>query len=107
MAVKFTSRIKQWTIETETKIDIAVGTLATDIHKVATMNAPEDTSALINSAKVVRKSSGHWAITFGSSEVPYARIRHFENKKTPSSLRYLERAGDDNARNIKRYLKDI
>jgi len=107
MAVRFTSRIKQWTTETEQKIDIAVLELATDIDRVAKINAPKASRALVNSAVIEKKGSGHYSVRFGGGNVPYALRRHFENKKNPSTLKYLERAGNDNARNIKRYLKGL
>lgn len=67
--------------------------MVTDIHRRAVALAPRDTSALANSGRIERVIGGY-AVTFGGSRVPYARRRHFENKKNPHTKRYLTRAGD-------------
>jgi len=105
MAVRFTSRIKQWTSRTEKNLDIAVLEMATDIHRVAGVLAPKQTHALVNSGEIIRRGEAHYTVKFGGGPVPYAKRRHYENRKTPSSLRYLERAGDSISRNAKRYIK--
>lgn len=105
--VRFTSRIKQWTAQTEGKLDLAVLEMATDTDRVAKMLAPVDTRALVNSGRIQKLGIAHYAVTFGSSQVPYARRRHYENKLHPGTLRYLERAGDSTSRNIKRYLRGV
>lgn len=105
--VRFTSRIKQWTSQTEGKLDLAVLEMATDIHRVSGLLAPKDTRALVNSGRIEREGKAHYKVIYGGGAVPYARRRHFENKKTPGSLRYLERAGDSTSRNVKRYLRFV
>lgn len=105
--VRFTSHIKQWTADTERKLDVAVLEMATDIHRVASILAPKASRALVNSGRISREGQAHYKVTFGGGAVPYARRRHYENKKTPSSLRYLENAGDATGRNIKRYLRGL
>ena len=75
--------------------------MATDIHKRATILAPKDTRALVNSSRIKRLSAVAYQISFGSSQVPYARRRHFENKKNPQTLGYLSRAADSVARSDK------
>jgi hypothetical protein len=107
MAVKFTSRIKEWTADTERKLDVAVLEMATDIHRVSAMLAPRDTGALRSSGRIVRNGVADYSVIFGGSSVPYARRRHYENKKTPSSLRYLERGGDSVSNNVARYLRGL
>jgi hypothetical protein len=107
MGVRFTSRIKQWTAETDKKLDGAVLEMATDIDRGAKILGPKATRALVNSGRIKRKGQAHYSVIFGGGSVPYARRRHFENKKTPSSLRYLERSGDSVSRNVKRYIKGI
>lgn len=67
--------------------------MVTDIHRRAVALAPVETSALRNSG-VIDKVSGGYSVTFGGSRVPYARRRHYENKKNPHTKRYLTRAGD-------------
>ena len=105
--VSFTSRVVKWTEDKAKKADVTVLELATDIHRVAGMIAPKATRALANSGRIKRNGPANYSVIFGGGAVPYARIRHYINKKTPSSLRYLERAGDTSARNVKRYLDKI
>lgn len=101
----FTSRVKQWSSETASKLDVAVLEAATDIHRSAGLLAPKASRALVNSGIIEKRGEAHYAVIFGGRRVPYARRRHFENRKTPSSLRYLERAGEATARNFQRYVK--
>nr|DAM56798.1 MAG TPA: putative tail-component [Caudoviricetes sp.] len=42
----------------------------------------------------VEKIPNGVSVIFGDSRIPYARRRHFENRKSPATLNYLERAGD-------------
>jgi hypothetical protein len=105
--VRVTSRIKQWSEQTESKLDLAVLQMVTDIDRGAKILAPKASRALVNSSRIKREGQAHYKVTFGGASVPYARRRHFENKKTPGSLRYLEKAGDATARNVKRYLRGI
>lgn len=105
--VRFVSHIKKWEEDTEEKLDFAVLQMATDIHRVASTLAPKASRALINSARIQREGQAHYKVIFGGGAVPYALRRHFENKKTPSSLLYLERAGDSTSRNFKRYIANI
>ena len=105
MSVIVESNIDKWLVKTDKDLDVVVLEMATDIDRVAKTNAPKDSSALVNSAKINHEGNAHYSVTFGDSTVPYARRRHFENKKNPQTLNYLENAGDDTARNIKRYLK--
>lgn len=79
--------------------------MATDIHRRAAALAPVDTSALVNSGRV-EPVNGGYVVKFGSTRVPYARRRHFENKKNPQTLGYLERAGDAVVRgNVGKYFR--
>lgn len=94
--------------EQQTEADITKGLLkmAVDIRNKAVILAPVDTGALKNSANVSPISKGY-RIQFGSSRVPYARKRHFENKKNPQTLSYLEKAGDGVVRgDTSKYFKD-
>lgn len=105
--VRFTSRIKQWTAATEGKLDLAVLEMATDIHRVSATLAPKDSRALVNSGRIQRKGIASYSVIYGGGAVPYARRRHFENRKTPGSLKYLERAGESTGRNVRRYLRGL
>jgi len=89
------------------RMDGAVAEMATDIHRQATILAPKLTGALVNSGNIKRVQPAEYEVTFGGSRVPYAKRRHFENKKNPQTLRYLERAGDATARNAQRYMRNV
>jgi hypothetical protein len=94
-----------WEKNIENGMKEAVLDMATDIHRRAIILAPKDTRALVNSGVIDPVQNGY-KITFGSSKVPYARRRHFENKKNPSSKGYLAKAGDSVARSDKsKYFK--
>jgi len=86
--------------------DTAALEIATDIHRRASMLAPKDTSALVASGRVESRAKGGYTVTFGGGRVPYARLRHYVNKKNPQSLGYLERAGDSVSRgSISKYIR--
>ena len=42
----------------------------------------------------VEKIENGISVVFGGNRIPYARRRHFENRKNPATINYLERAGD-------------
>lgn len=77
--------------------------MVTDIHKRAVALAPVDTSALANSGRVNKITNGY-AVRFGSSRVPYARIHELGgwtgrgHKTYIVDKHYLSRAGDNVAR---------
>ena len=96
MPVKVTMK-PNWDGKIEDSIKDGLLEMATDIHRRATAFAPVLTSALRNSGRV-EPILGGFAIRFGDSRVPYARRRHFENKKNPQTLGYLAKAGDAVAR---------
>lgn len=102
--VRFTSNITQWTVKTAAKLDVGILAMATDIHRVASMLAPKDSRALVNSGRIKRNGPGNYSVIFGGGSVPYARRRHFENKKNPQTLKYLQNAGEAAKRNIGRYV---
>lgn len=71
---------------------------------LANIFAPELTGALKSDGRVETIESGV-QVVFGDGRVPYARKRHFENKKNPQTLNYLERAGDQRVKEgIAKYL---
>lgn len=88
---------KNWSKPKEKGLDAGVLEMITDAHRRAVIIAPKDTRALANDGKIKKIPDGY-SLTFGSSRVPYARKRHFENKKNPGSIRYLEKAGESVAR---------
>jgi hypothetical protein len=96
MPVKVTMR-PNWDGNIEQNLKDGVLEMATDIHRRAIVIAPKDSRALVNSGVIEPVTNGY-KIKFGSSRVPYARKRHFENKKNPQTLGYLAKAGDSVAR---------
>lgn len=99
--------VSKWLPRTESVLDRAVLEMATDIQRQASLLAPKATGALKKSGRIERKGNADYVVTYGNSSVPYARRRHFENQKSPSTLRYLEKAGDSVARgSIKKYLRN-
>jgi hypothetical protein len=99
MTVKVTIN-KNWSTDIERGMKVALLEMTTDIHKRSTILAPKDTRALVNSGVIEPVQDGY-KVKYGSSRVPYARRRHFENKKNPGSLGYLAKAGDSVARSDK------
>jgi len=111
MGTRITSRIKEWNAKTEHQLDVAFADLSSAILRDSQILAPVaevNGGNLKSSGRIERVRSAVYKIVFGGSgKVPYAKRRHYENKKNPQTLRYLERAGDSNARNVKRYLRGL
>lgn len=99
MPVKVTMN-RNWDKNIENGMKKALAEMAVDIHRRAVINAPVETSALKNSGRVEPVTNGY-AVKFGNSRVPYAKRRHYENRKNPQTLHYLSRAGDSVARGDK------
>ena len=57
--------------------------------------APELNGELKSDGRVEVISDSEVHIKFGNARVPYARRRHFENKKNPHTKYYLKKAGDN------------
>lgn len=74
------------------------------LHR-STMLAPVLSGDLADNGRVEDNPSGGVSVVFGSPAVPYARRRHFENKRNPQTLHYLKRGGDSVAKESpKKYL---
>lgn len=99
MPVKVTVN-KNWSNGVERGIKAGLLEMVTDIHHKAVILAPKVTRALANSGKIEPVMDGY-KVEFGSPKVPYARRRHFENKKNPQTIGYLAKAGDSVARGDK------
>jgi len=84
---------KGWDTKIESGMQKALAEMSVDVQRRAVINAPVETGALKNSGRVEPITNGY-AVKFGSSRVPYARKRHFENRKNPQTLGYLAKAGD-------------
>lgn len=107
MSFKVTPRLAREAI-IGTQLDKAVASMMTDIHARSAELAPKDTRALVNSGRIIRKGSANYQVKYGSSKVPYALRRHYENKKNPQTLRYLEQAGDSVTRgNLDKYFRGL
>lgn len=101
----FKSNSRAWLANESKVLARAERGLAQVILNRATMLAPVLTGALVEDGRVVKNPNGGYSVIFGSKKVPYARRRHFENKKNPQTLHYLKRAGDSVAKeNIKKYV---
>ena len=101
----FKSNSRAWLSSESKVLARAERGLAQVILNRATMLAPVLTGALVEDGRVEKNPNGHHSVVFGSNDVPYARRRHFENKKNPQTLHYLKRAGDSVAKeNIKKYV---
>lgn len=83
-----------WAGAIEQQLKAGLLSLTTDVHTRSTILAPKDTRALVLSGKIGSIANG-FTITYGSSRVPYARRRHFENNKNPQTKKYLSKAGDN------------
>lgn len=68
-----------------------------DVEAKAQFNAPVLTGALRNSARITATRDGA-EVTFGSSRVDYALLRHEVNHLHPGTTKYLARAAEDVAR---------
>lgn len=96
---RLASRMNQVVRTVADHADIAVLSMVTDIHAAASRIAPHKTGALVRSGRIERKAKAYYRVTFGDSRVRYARRRHFENKLHPGTLLYLQKPGDQIARN--------
>jgi len=91
---------KNWSKPKEKGLDVGLLEMTTDVHRRAVILAPKDTRALANDGRIEKISEGY-RVVFGSAKVPYARKRHYENKKNPGSIGYLDKAGESVARGSK------
>lgn len=105
LSVRFTDKSKQFIDGEEKGYQRATSKMCTSIIQLASLLAPVDTGELRDSGRVERFGKDGSAAVFGGGKVPYARRRHYENKKNPQTLRYLERAGNAvSKKGIKDYL---
>ena len=105
ITVKVSSKADAWARMTKANLDNALRSAGDTVLQRAQLLAPVATGALKRDGRV-EKSSGEVKVKFGDATVPYARKRHYENNKNPQTLLYLERAGDQVAKEgIKRYLR--
>lgn len=69
--------------------------------------APKLSGELRDSGRSGRRNKDEVVVEFGGERVRYAKRRHFENKKNPHTLRYLERAGQSVAKEggVRKFLR--
>lgn len=107
MAVRFTTKlVSKWTPEKIKNLNILLLDTATKIHRDAGKNAPVDKGSLKKSGRIENIKNGY-SIAFGGGSVRYAKRRHYENRKNPQTLHYLERAGDNNTKNLIQEIKKL
>lgn len=103
MAVRLVGRVVSrlsgsWYREKQNEWNSTELRMATDILRLATQYAPVDQGHLRASGRIEKGQGSGVKVVFGGDgngfSVPYAKRRHYENKKNPQTLRYLERAGD-------------
>lgn len=101
----FKSNSRAWLANESKVLARAERGLAQVILNRATILAPVLSGALVDDGRVEKNPNGHHSVVFGSQKVPYARRRHYENKRNPQTLHYLQRAGDSvKKENLKKYV---
>lgn len=101
----FTSTSSSWLASESKVLKRAERTMGQVILNRATMLAPKLSGALVESGRVDSNPAGGISVIFGGGNVPYARRRHFENKKNPQTLHYLQKAGDSVVKEgVKKYI---
>lgn len=113
VTVSVKSHMKQFAGNQEVALDMAALRMATDIHRVSQVFAPEDKSNLVKSGKINRLGTGSYTVSYGSSKVPYARIHElggFTGRRGTTYITaksYLETPGDNISKNVKKYLPKV
>lgn len=92
---------RTWSKDQEKNLEVGLLQLITDVDRRSAIIAPKETSALVNSRRITKLGAFVYQLKYGSARVPYARRRHFENKKNPQTLGYLDKAADSVARGNK------
>jgi len=101
----FKSNSKLWLANEARVLDRVEEVMAGVILMRGIMLAPRDSGTLRENGRVEKNPNGGRSVVFGDASVPYARRRHFENKKNPQTLNYLKRAGDSvKKESIKKYV---
>jgi hypothetical protein len=95
--IKFVDNSAKVLQEEQAHIDDALTRMGDSILNLAQMYAPVLTGALRADGRVVKEPNSV-TVRFGGFSVPYARRRHYENNKHPDTKYYLERAGNQVAK---------
>lgn len=102
--VEINSNLNVWTKVTEQNLDNAARSMADSIKILASAKAPVLTGNLKRNGHI-EGNAGRYEVVYGDGLVPYARRRHFENKRHPQTLNYLKDGGDQvSKRGIKVFL---
>lgn len=105
LSVKFIDKSSEFIKSQEKDYSSATSMMCSSIVQLARILAPVDTGDLRASGRVVKEGNNGSSAVFGGGKVKYARRRHYENRKNPQTLRYLERAGTSvSKKGIKNYL---
>jgi len=101
VSVKVESKIPQFKRETESKLEMILGTLASKIHTLAVMKAPKSKNIMTGGKKHSSpgnlRASGHservnklsYRVSFGDKlNVPYARFQEYGGDGTRIVKRY-------------------
>lgn len=91
----FKSRSQQWFRDESAVLKRTVRNMMGVTVNRGQMLAPVDKGDLVSSGRVTGQGEKSVA-KFGGADVgvPYAKRRHYENKKNPQTLNYLKKAGD-------------
>ena len=92
--VKVIDQSNGWLALEQVNLDNAVRQMANTILSDSRMLAPVLTGALRSDGNVKKEGMASYLVQYGDARVPYARRRHFENKKNPQTKYYLWNAGD-------------
>ena len=92
--VKVIDRSNVWLALELVNLDNTVRQMANTILSDSRMLAPVLTGALRSDGNVKKEGMASYIVKYGDARVPYARRRHFENKKNPQTKYYLWNAGD-------------
>ena len=95
--IKFVDNSPAVLREETSKINNALAKMGDSILNRAQLYAPYDTGALHDDGRV-NQSNLKVVVAFGGFAVPYARRRHYENNLHPNTKYYLERAGNETAK---------
>lgn len=95
--IKFTDNSAKVLQEENERINSALAKMGQSILNKAQLYAPVDTGALRADGRVIKEPDSV-SVVFGGFSVPYARRRHYENNLHPDTKLYLERAGNQVAK---------
>lgn len=90
---KVTNNLGVWIRMTEQNLDNAAHSMADSINILASAKAPVLTGNLKRNGHI-EGQRGKYEVVYGDGLVPYARRRHFENRRHPQTLNYLKDGGN-------------